>query len=138
MGKRRSRDKKNYRMEPSTNPEAELITVFGKVNIPSHQAHFSVDRRKRVTLAVDGSKATDDDMSKVHSLFTSSVFASDQKPKIIVADGHYGGIEALKYYQDQYVQTWINPQIMLGYCELRENMSNARLLPPFPGRFSCC
>lgn len=112
MGKRRRRDKKNDRLESSTDPEAELISRPGKgSSIPSYKAHFSVDRKARVILAVDGSKASDDDMSKVHSLFTSSLFAAGKKPKIIVADSHYGGIEALKYYQDQNVQTCINPRI---------------------------
>jgi hypothetical protein len=58
---------------------------------------------------VDGSTATDDDMSKVHSLLTTSLFATGKKPKIVVADSHYGGIEATKYYQDQNVQTCITP-----------------------------
>ena len=112
MGKRRRRDKKNDRFESSTDPEAELITRPGKgSSIPSYKAHFCVDRKRRVILAVDGSKATDDDMSKVHSLFTCSLFAAGKKPKMIVADSHYGGIEALKYYQDQNVQTCIRPRI---------------------------
>jgi transposase len=111
MGKRRRRDKKNDHLESTTDPEAELITRPGKGSIPSYKAHFSVDRKKRVILAVDGSKATDDDMSQVHNLFTSSLFAAGKKPKVIVADSHYGGIEALKYYQDQNVQTCIRPRI---------------------------
>ena len=50
-------------------------------------------------------------MSKVHSLFTSSLFAAGKKPEVVIADSAYGGIEALKYYQDQNVQTCINPRI---------------------------
>jgi transposase len=111
MGKRRSRDKKNSHMQSLTDPDAELITRPGKgSSIPSYKAQFCVDRKGRVILAVDGSKATDDDMSKVHSLFTKSLFAAGQKPKIVVADSHYGGIEALKYYQDQNVETCITPR----------------------------
>jgi transposase len=111
MGNRRRRDRKNDRLESSTDPEAELITRTGKSSVPSYKAHFCVDRKRRVILAVDGSKSTDDDMSKVHSLFTRSLFAVGKKPKIVVADSAYGGIEALKYYQDQNVQTCINPRI---------------------------
>jgi transposase len=111
MGKRRRRDRKNDRLKSPTDPEAELITRPGKGSVPSYKAHFCVDRKRRVILAVDGSKATDDDMSKVHSLFTNSLFAVGKKPMVVVADSAYGGIEALKYYQDQNVQTCINPRI---------------------------
>jgi hypothetical protein len=111
MGKRRKRDRKNDRLESSTDPEAELITRPGKGSLPSYKAHLCVDRKRRVILAVAGSKSSDDDMSKVHSLFTSSLFATGKKPEVVVADSAYGGIEALKYYQDQNVQTCIKPRI---------------------------
>jgi len=50
-------------------------------------------------------------MAKVHGLFTNSVFAAGKIPKTVVADSHYGGIESLKYFQDQNVTTCINPRI---------------------------
>jgi hypothetical protein len=50
-------------------------------------------------------------MTKVHSLYTKSLFAVGKKPKMIVADSHYGGTEALKYFQDQNIQTCISPRI---------------------------
>lgn len=112
MGKRRRRKKKNDHLQSSTDPDAELISRTGKgSSIPSYKAHLCVDRKRRVILAVDGSKSSDDDMSKVHSLFTNSLFAAGKKPKTVVADSHYGGIEALKYYQDQNVKTCITPRI---------------------------
>jgi hypothetical protein len=77
----------------------------------SYKAHFSVDRKQRVVLAVDGSKATEDDMSRVHKLYQDSLFAAGKKPETVVADSHYGGIEALKYYQDQKVERCIKPRI---------------------------
>jgi hypothetical protein len=111
MGKRRRGDKRNDRIESRSDPDAEFMMRRGKGSIPSYKAHFSVDRKKRVILAVDGSKASEDDMSKVHILFTNSVFAAGRKPKTVVADSHYGGIEALKYFQDQNVQTCISPRV---------------------------
>lgn len=50
-------------------------------------------------------------MSKVHGLFTNSVFAAEKMPKTVVAESHDGGIESLKYFQDQNVGTCINPRI---------------------------
>ena len=111
MGKRRRSDKKNDHYQSYSDPDAEFITRPGKGSIPSYKAHFSVDRKKRVILAVAGSKSSVDDMSEVHNLFTNSLFAAGKKPKIVVADSHYGGIESLKYFQDQNVQTCINPRI---------------------------
>jgi len=111
MGKRRRSDKKNDHYQSYSDPDAEFITRPGKGSLPSYKAHFSVDRKKRVILAVAGSKASVDDMSEVHNLFTNSLFAAGKKPKIVVADSHYGGIESLKYFQDQNVQTCINPRI---------------------------
>ena len=101
----------NDHYQSSSDPDAEFTTRPRKGSIPSYKAYFSVDRKKRVILAVDGSKASVDDMSKVHSLFTNSIFVAGKKPKIVVADSHYGGIESLKYFQDQNVQTCINPRI---------------------------
>ena len=111
MGKRRRSDKKNDHYQSYSDPDAEFITRPGKGSIPSYKAHFSVDRKNRVILAVAGSKASEDDMSKIHNLFTNSLFAAGKKPKVVVADSHYGGIESLKYFQDQNIQTCINPRI---------------------------
>jgi len=111
MGKRRRKAKKNDGMESWSDPDAELMSRNGKSAIPAYKAHLCVDRKRRVILSVDGSKASKDDMAKVHSLYTNSLFAVGKKPKMIVADSHYGGIEALKYFQDQKIQTCISPRI---------------------------
>jgi len=111
MGKRRKRNRKNDQFESHSDPEAEFISRPGKLSIPAYKAHFCVDRKERVILSVDGSKGSEDDMSKVHSLYTNSVFAAGKKPKIVVADSHYGGIESLKYFQDNNVETCIPPRI---------------------------
>jgi transposase len=111
MGKRRRKAKKSDRLKSSSDPDAQLMSRNGLSSTPSYKAHFCVDRKKRVILAVDGSKACEDDMVKVHSLFTNSLFAVGRKPKMVVADSHYGGVEALKYFQDQHIQTCIAPRI---------------------------
>jgi transposase len=111
MGKRRRKAKKNDRMRSSSDPDAELLSRGGSTSLPAYKAHFCVDRRRRVILSVDGSKATEDDLTKVHTLFTESMFAVGKKPHTVVADSHYGGIEGLKYFQDQNIQTCINPRI---------------------------
>jgi len=111
MGKRRKRNRKNDWFESLSDPDAEYITRPGKLSIAAYKAHFCVDRKERVILSVDGSKASEDDMSKVHSLYTNSVFAAGKKPKIVIADSHYGGIESLKYFQDENVKTCIPPRI---------------------------
>jgi hypothetical protein len=111
MKKRRRSDNINDHCQSSSDQDAEFMTRPGKGSVPSCKAHFSVYRKKRMILTVDGSKATEDDMSKVHSLFTNSLFTAGKKPKIVVADSQYGGIESLKYFHDQNVQTCINPRI---------------------------
>jgi transposase len=111
MGRRRRKAKKNDRLESSSDPDAELMSRNGKSAVPAYKAHFCVDRKRRIILSVDGSRASEDDMVKVHSLYTNSMFAAGGKPKTVVADSHYGGIEALKYFQDQNVQTCIPPRI---------------------------
>lgn len=111
MGKRRRKAKKNDRMRSSSDPDAELLSRGGSTSLPAYKAHFCVDRRRRAILSVDGSKATEDDLTKVHTLFTESMFAVGKKPHTVVADSHYGGIEGLKYFQDQNIQTCINPRI---------------------------
>lgn len=111
MGKRRRKAKKNDRLKSSSDPDAELMSRNGSSSLPSYKAHFCVDRRRRVILSVDGSKASDDDLTKVHTLFTNSMFVAGKAPHTVVADSHYGGIEALKYFQDQGIQTCINPRI---------------------------
>ncbi len=49
-------------------------------------------------LAINGTRASIDDMKEVHALLTTSTFLAGRKPECVVADNHYGGIEALKYY----------------------------------------
>lgn len=111
MGKRRRKAKKNDRLESSSDPDAQLMSRNGLNSQPAYKAHFCVDRKRRVILSMDGSKASEDDMTKVHSLYTNSLFAVGKKPQMVVADSHYGGIEALKYFQDQNIQTCIAPRI---------------------------
>lgn len=111
MGKRRNRKKKNDAFESRTDPDAEIISRPGKGTYPSYKAHLCVDRKNRVITAIDGSKASDDDMSKIHDLYISSLFVIGKKPKVITADSHYGGIESLKYFQDQKIETCISPRI---------------------------
>jgi transposase len=111
MGKRRRKAKKNDRVESSTDPDAELVSRGGSSSLPAYKAHFCVDRRQRVILSIVGSKATEDDLAKIDTLFTESLFAIGKKPHTVVADSHYGGIEGLKYFQDKNVQTCIKPRI---------------------------
>ncbi len=111
MGKRRKRKKKNEIIYSTSDADAELVSRSGKGTIPAYKAHVCVDRKKRVILSIDGSKASDDDMSKIDSLYKQALFAAGKKPKVVVGDQHYGGIEALKYFQDQSVQTCISPRI---------------------------
>ena len=111
MGKRRKTEKKNDRLRSSTDPQSQLITRPGKGTFAAYKAHLAVDRKRRVILSISGSAATEDDMSKVDALFTGASLSAGKKPKVIVADKHYGGIEALKYYQDHNVDTCIHPRI---------------------------
>ena len=111
MGKRRNRLKKNNTFESQTDKDAEIITRPGKGSFPSYKAHVCVDRKRRVITAIDGSKASDDDMSKIHDLYTASLFVVGKKPMMITADSHYGGVESLKYFQDQNIETCIPPRI---------------------------
>ena len=111
MGKRRKRKKKNEMIYSKTDPEAELVRRSGKETIPAYKAHVCVDRKDRVILSVDGSKASEDDMSKVANLYTQAIFTIGKKPKVVIGDKHYGGVESLKYFQDQGVQTCISPRI---------------------------
>jgi hypothetical protein len=46
-----------------------------------------------------------------NTLYTNSLFAVGKKLKAVVADSYYGGIEALKYFQEQNIQTCISPRI---------------------------
>ena len=93
-----------------TDPDATLITRAGKGTFPAYKAHFCVDRKERVIIAIDGSSAIEDDMSKIDSLYNQSYLAIGKKPETIIADSHYGGIEALKYYQDRGINTCIYPR----------------------------
>lgn len=111
MGKRRKREKKNNAMCSTSDPDAELATRPGKGTIPAYKAHLCVDRKDRVILSIDGSNASDDDMSKVDTLYTHALFAAGKKPKVVIGDKHYGGVEALKYFHDQNVKTCMYPRI---------------------------
>ena len=66
--------------------------VYPKLLILMHPAKSSI-WAWAAELGVDGSKAIDDDISKVHSLFTNSLFAAGRKPGTVVGDSHYGGLE---------------------------------------------
>jgi hypothetical protein len=70
MGKRRRKAKKNDRLRSSTDPDAEPLSRGGSSSLAAYKAHFCVDRRRRVILSIDGSKATEDDLTKVDTLFT--------------------------------------------------------------------
>jgi transposase len=111
MGKRRKKAKKNDQLESISDPDAQLMSRNGTNSVPAYKAHFCVDRKRHVILSVDASKASEDDLTKVNSLYTNSLFAVGKKPLTVVADSHYGGIEALKYFQDQNIQTCIPPRI---------------------------
>jgi transposase len=111
MGKRRRRKKKNDILYSTTDPDAELVTRPGKGTFAAYKAHLCVDRKARVIVSLEGSKATEDDMSKVPQLYSAAVFSVGKKPKVVTGDKHYGGIEALKYFQDQGIRTCISPRI---------------------------
>jgi len=111
MGRRRERKKKSDEIYSRTDPDAELVTRAGKGTIPGYKAHLLVDRKERVILSIDGSKANEDDMSKMGSLYTESIFITGKKPGVVIGDKHYGGVEALKYFQDQGIKTCISPRV---------------------------
>jgi transposase len=67
MGKRRRKAKTNDRLVSSSDPDAQLMSRNGSFSTPAYKAHFCMDRKTRVILSVDGSKASEDDMVKVHS-----------------------------------------------------------------------
>ena len=110
MGRRNKSGKVNDRLCSSTDPDAQLARRGGGAATPAYKAHFCVDRKKRVILSVAASKANDDDMTKVAELTTNALFASGRKALYGVADSKYGGVEALKYLQDQNIQTCIPPR----------------------------
>lgn len=110
MGGKRKRQKKNDSFASTTDPDAQYVTRPGKGSFPAYKAHVCVDRKHRVITAIDGTKATVDDISKVHSLYSNTLFSTKQKAEEVVADSHYGGIESLKYFQDQGIDTCISPR----------------------------
>jgi transposase len=110
MGGRRKRIGKAQTLQSMSDPEAELISRPGKGTFPAYKAHACVDKKHRVILAISGTRASTDDMREVHHLLTNSIFLTGRKPTHVVADSHYGGVEALKYYQDQEIQTCIRPR----------------------------
>jgi transposase len=111
MGGRRKRVGKAQTVQSKTDPEAELMSRPGKGTFAAYKAHACVDGRHRVVLAIRGTRASIDDMREVHDLLTTSTFLAGRKPECVVADSHYGGIEALKYYQDQAIETCIHPRL---------------------------
>jgi transposase len=111
MGRRQKTGTKSDWYFSRTDVDAQKARRPGIGGIPAYKAHLCVDRKKRVILSIDGSKANDDDMTKIHSLYTNALFAVSKKPCTVVADSHYGGVEALKYFQDQRIQTCIPPRI---------------------------
>lgn len=76
MGKHRHRIKISETYKSKTDEDAEIITRPGKGTIPAYKAHFCVDPKDRVIIAVDGSLASEDDMSKLHDLYTNSLFVT--------------------------------------------------------------
>lgn len=111
MGGRRKRIGKAQTIQSKTDPEAEIVSRPGKGTFAAYKAHACVDGRYRVVLAIKGTRASIDDMREVHALLTTSTFLAGRKPECVVADSHYGGIEALKYYQDQAIETCIHPRL---------------------------
>ena len=111
MGNRRKRVGSTSKRVSISDPDAEITVRPGKGTYPAYKAHACVDGKKRVILAITGSRSSIDDMHEVHRLLTESIFLAGRKPKYIVADSHYGGIEALKYYQDQGIETCIQPRM---------------------------
>jgi transposase len=111
MGSRRKRVGSTSKHVSQTDPEAEITVRPGKGTYPAYKAHACVDGRKRVILSITGSRSSIDDMHEVHRLLTESIFLAGRKPTYIVADSHYGGVEALKYYQDQGIETCIKPRM---------------------------
>jgi hypothetical protein len=111
MGKRQKTGTMSDWYYSRTDPDAQKTRRPGVFGISAYKSHFCVDRKKRVILSIDGSKANDDDMTKIDTLYTNAVFAAGKKPCTVVADSHYGGIEALKYFQDQHIHTCIPPRI---------------------------
>jgi Transposase DDE domain. len=120
MGERRKRLGTRTKQVSTSDPEAEILVRPGKGTHPSFKAHACVDGKKRVILSVSGTRASVDDMHEVHQLLVNATFLGGRRPRYVVADSHYGGIEALKYYQDQGINTCIHPRV-----------HNSR-----PGRFS--
>ena len=111
MGERRKRLGTRAKQVSDSDPDAEILVRPGKGTHPSYKAHACVDGKKRVILSVSGTRASVDDMHEVHQLLVNATFLGGRRPRYVVADSHYGGIEALKYYQDQGIETCIHPRI---------------------------
>lgn len=89
MGRRREKiDEIYYR----TNPDAELVTRDSKGKISGCKAHLCVDREERVILSIDGSKASEDDMSKIGTLYTGAISITGKELRMVIGDKHYGGV----------------------------------------------
>jgi transposase len=107
MGRRRYFPKKSDFIRSKTDPDAFLASRPGKGAFPAYKAHISVDRKRKVILSVKGTYSNWDDMTGVHDLYTHALFSLKKKPAYLVADSKYGGIEALKYFQDKNIRTCI-------------------------------
>ena len=105
MGKRRRKAKKNDRLMSSTDPDAELVSRGGSSSLPAYKAHFCVDRRRRAIRRLLKM------ISRKWILRSPNPCLLLAKPHTVVADSHYRGIEGLKYFQVQSIQTCINPRI---------------------------
>lgn len=110
MGRRRKRNKKNDNMKSTTDKDAEIISRLGKGTFLAYKAHLCVDKKNRIITSIEGSKASVDDLSKIHDLYRKTYERIQRKPDIVIADSHYGGIEGLKYFQDLNIQTCIYPR----------------------------
>lgn len=104
MGGRRKRIGKAQTIQSKTDPEAEFLSRPGK-----------------------GTRVSIDDMRGVPSLMTTSTFLAGRKPECVVADSHYGGIKALKYCQDQAIETCIHPRLSDANKGRFRNIQFARL-----------
>jgi transposase len=111
MGRRREKPRKSESLCSTTDPDAQLATRPGKGTFPAYKAHLCVDRKRRVILSITGSVSSEDDMSRIDPLLSAACLSAGARPRVVVADKHYGGIEALKYYQDKGIRTCIHPRI---------------------------
>lgn len=96
MGARRKLLGTRTKQVSVSDPEAEILVRPGKGTQPSYKAHACIDGKKCVILSVSGTRASVDDIHEVHQLLVNATFLGGRRPRYVVADSHYGGIEALK------------------------------------------